>query len=90
MSEEDGWADDMSARKPTYSQLQDWLVKVLDENTDLKRQLDLRGDTSSFEFRGKKIIISPTTPAFVWDGETISVLVLDGSPPAKLQEGNTE
>lgn len=72
------WDDDTRIREATHSQLQDWLVKVLDENTDLKRQLASRGDTSSFEYRGKKIIISPTTPAFVWDGKAISVL--DAAP----------
>jgi hypothetical protein len=82
MSEEQNeWTDQVRTRQATYSEMQDWLVKTLDENTALRRQLDLRGDTSSFEFRGLKIIVSPTTPPFVWDGKTISVL--DASPKAE-------
>lgn len=64
----------MSESKPTYEQLQDLLMKTLNEVAELRRQLALRGDTCSVEYMGVRILVSPTAPPFVWNGVTISVL----------------
>ena len=60
--------------KPTYEDLEAICRSLIDENMALRKELAARGDVSSIDFRGIKVIVSPTTPAFVWDGKEISVL----------------
>ncbi|MHC2481540.1 hypothetical protein [Rhizobium leguminosarum] len=60
--------------KPTYEELMAMCAALATENANLRRELESRGDVRSAEFCGMKVIVSDSTPAFVWNGKEISVL----------------
>jgi hypothetical protein len=74
MEDVEDWKAVSGLSQPTFEQLQELTVRLMQENADLRRKLALAGDTRSFEYQGMKLIVSPDMPPIVWDGKELKIL----------------